>query len=713
MFMFLNSKLGKTCLLLTCICSQLPMYAHVSFETIGTMRLKSFSLTGSSHENMKKRKSETSPLCISMSEEDKRRLVYQIFANYENHVDPQAVQDDPSQKTLLEDLEIFYSKGQNAQATIFERTVAPHVHTFFGEAMAAKMFADPSSNRDDLQAKQDLIKQLTSNDVLLQELEELLVALKDAETNLLSFWVKEPKMTRELINKLLFSGDHNKNNQSSTKLELLTRWGNVKTALSLSVDIIGFTAFNYAMAKVMHKQEPTAPVPSLKAAFLGALDIYNPVSAVKLGWKLATDHDMYTEQKNSVTAKLRQQLRRDPTELEISSSLKMWRRLSYAGFGLGAALKAGIIAYKISTVKSALTFATQKRDIANFIQARLISVSTYVRALQQVHELGKRYPSIVNGLLLDTNGVTQAKLKTCSEECAELIKLLLTPTFKGSPSFFSRTGRVLAAYTLMNNEKDCLVPGLMTLGQLDACVAIAKLYKKSINNRVVYSYASYEQSEQPHIRVVDFWNPLVDSSVVVTNSMELGLPCLARNMILTGSNTGGKSTLLKAMLLNAWCAQTLTIVPAASYCATPFAYLASYMNIADDTGSGDSNYKAQVKRANAIVQSCNKLGKREFAFAVMDELFTGTGPEKAAEGAYKIAHLMTSIENVCFILATHYINEVPKIETETEGLCKNFRIDASKDISGNIIRKFKLEEGISECNIADTILNTAIEGIQN
>jgi DNA mismatch repair ATPase MutS len=153
-------------------------------------------------------------------------------------------------------------------------------------------------------------------------------------------------------------------------------------------------------------------------------------------------------------------------------------------------------------------------------------------------------------------------------------------------------------------------------------------------------------------------------------------------------------------------------VPSKSYDATPFVYLASYMNIGDDTGSGKSNFKAQAERAARLVQAIDMLRPGECAFIVIDELFTGTGHEKASAAAYTVAEHMSAVANVCFILATHYTSELSKLEQETSGVCKNYKIDAYQDQSGTIIRPYKLERGISDSNIASAILSTELKGLQ-
>jgi DNA mismatch repair protein MutS len=367
----------------------------------------------------------------------------------------------------------------------------------------------------------------------------------------------------------------------------------------------------------------------------------------------------------------------------------------------------GILAYD---TKRFVSDFIQKRDTANFLQARLMSASEYLRAIKELHELAEVYPCLAQALPIKQ--VYERIFYSNSIEMQQLVKLLMTNTFVGKASFFSRTGRVLAAYTLMNNVKEEFIECMQLIGEVDTAVAVAKLYNSfAQNDRASYSFAEYATQNRPYVQAVDFWNPLVDPRVVVTNSMQLGQEGAVRNIILTGSNRGGKSTLLKATMLNALMAQTITIVPAKRYVATPFARLATYLNVTDDTAAGLSLFQAQVVRAKKLVEMVDALSPEQLGFVIIDEIFTGTGSKKAASAAYKIAEHMAQSDYLCFILATHFVDELTKLEEDTHGLCKNFKVDADKDENGDIVFRHKLEEGISTQNIANELLNDEFESI--
>jgi DNA mismatch repair ATPase MutS len=297
-----------------------------------------------------------------------------------------------------------------------------------------------------------------------------------------------------------------------------------------------------------------------------------------------------------------------------------------------------------------------------------------------------------------------------TESFAELIDLLQTNTFKGSASFFSLSGRVLAGYRLMTDEKEHFAPALAAIGEIDACLSMAKLYKKMQNERVGYCFVDFVEHQKPSLNIVDFWNPFVDAKIVVTNSLELGLGADASKVILTGSNTGGKSTILKAIMMSLLMGHVFGMAPAQEMTLTPFAFIGSYLRVNDDTASGDSKFKAEVMRAKMLCETMDALPKNQFGFVVIDELFTGTGSEKASNAAGKVAQKLAGLENNLFILATHF-PILTELEKTNSGLIKNYKVDVFKDEAGNLIRPFKLEVGVSDSNIANDILQEQIQDI--
>src|SRR5205085_7460886 len=179
--------------------------------------------------------------------------------------------------------------------------------------------------------------------------------------------------------------------------------------------------------------------------------------------------------------------------------------------------------------------------------------------------------------------------------------MLDTKTFAGKPSFLSIIGRVLAAYELMKQVKDELAPVYAAAGELDMYVALAKLYNSHEDKQARYCMVNFvENSATPIIDAHNFWNPFINPDTVVTNDATFNASC--PNSILTGPNTGGKSTVIKGIMFNVLMAQIFGIAPSESLTITPFTKLNCFMNISDDIGIGASLFKSEVTRAKKLLE---------------------------------------------------------------------------------------------------------------
>lgn len=674
---------------------------ELSFETIGTLRMRSFGLDLTPDKNTKKEiKDVHAALSVRLSDDEKRRLVYQLCAQKDAK---NKVNDDENLKTVVENLDIFFGQGKNAQDTIFNRLFNGNIQTFFGEAMAAKRMATVEVDQGQLRQYQECIKTFVDDQALFKRLDELLKVLKSEESNMLSFWPEQDPLSKKLVESLYFSKILPAGfNKDMNKLEALTRFENCRLLFDLCGDFAMSVGTFYLAKKLFG--HPT----SLKTAMHDAASVYNPMIGFdeikfQLSQQAYQVRDYQVRQGMQIAGELL-------SEEQINQRNNGLKRANCFLSGLKVFSSCLNVFGKFFAIKTFFSDFVQKRDTANFLHTRLIGVARYMRTLKEINSLVKDHPALSQALPITQ--VYERLFNTSSADLRRLLDLLMTKTFEGDASFFSRTGRVLAAYTLMNNVKDELLDCLHVLGEVDAAMAVAKLYKSFASNYpATYSFAEFVTGDSPYIQAVDLWNPLVAPQVVVTNSIELGAQGAARNIILTGSNKGGKSTLLKAMMVVTLMAQTIAIVPARRYAATPFACLATYMNVTDDTAAGLSLFQSQVAQAKKLVGTVDMLSPRANAFIIIDEIFTGTGAAKAAKAAYKIAKYLSESPSVCFVFATHFVDELSKLEINTNGLCKNFKVDADQDANGKILYRHKLEEGVSTKNIANEILNDEFNGI--
>lgn len=174
-----------------------------------------------------------------------------------------------------------------------------------------------------------------------------------------------------------------------------------------------------------------------------------------------------------------------------------------------------------------------------------------------------------------------------------------------------------------------------------------------------------------------------------------------KNIIISGPNASGKSTLIKTTCLNIIFTQTFGCGFYETCSMRPYDRIHTYLNIPDTSGR-DSLFQAESRRCKEIVDIIIKSPSQRH-FCIFDELFSGTNPIEATKAGYAFLTYISKFDNVNFMLTTHYID-----------ICKRFR--KSKKIRNcrmkTIIDKdtekitytYKINRGISKVHGALDVL---------
>ena len=131
---------------------------------------------------------------------------------------------------------------------------------------------------------------------------------------------------------------------------------------------------------------------------------------------------------------------------------------------------------------------------------------------------------------------------------------------------------------------------------------------------------------------------------------------LNKRLVITGPNASGKTTILKMTMLNILFSQQLGY----GFYETgtrihPYHHLHSYLNIPDTSGR-DSLFQAESRRCKEILDKLTGgLCPPVRHFCIFDELYSGTNPYEAIASAYGYITHLTKLDNVDFMLTTHYI----------------------------------------------------------
>lgn len=341
--------------------------------------------------------------------------------------------------------------------------------------------------------------------------------------------------------------------------------------------------------------------------------------------------------------------------------------------------------------------------LSHCLQTKLIHVARYMNNMQQVVKKASNHKALAN-LPMIRNLRNAFRVFSQDPQMSHLLALLATNTFKGEASFFSYQGRVLSAYRLMHELKHTFTPLLAAVGELDAQMSIARLYKEFCNERVTFCFPTCIGNEvTPAISITDFWNPIIPADCVVANSLDLGDRYgQCRNIAVSGPNAGGKTTItVRGLPIALILAQSLGIAPAQSLEFTPFSKIITYLNITDDLAQGNSKFTAGVERALQVLDVA-RTTQDGFVLAAVDEALDGAAYEESQAAAYALFEAIGLCDRTICLTTTH----LPLVhELEKTGTFVNYKVSVTFDEQGNICYPYKLEKGRADQNIVFKVLD--------
>lgn len=274
-------------------------------------------------------------------------------------------------------------------------------------------------------------------------------------------------------------------------------------------------------------------------------------------------------------------------------------------------------------------------------------------------------------------------------------------------SWFSNFGTQLSIFKRIKREE--FKPIINYIYAIDSIVSI-----KRLSLEPEFSFITYKESTKPYMFFNNVWHPSLKKHV--SNTITLG-DTNVNNIIITGPNAGGKSTIIKSILINSLLSQTITLGSfGAGSEIVPYYLINSQINIPDCKGK-ESLFEAEMYRSKQNVDDLKGLDKNQFALIVMDEIFNSTNPVEGIAGAYAIAKHMSLYSNANVVITTHYLY-LTKLSKEFPGHFSSWKMNVDIDDKNNITYPYKLKKGISRQYIAlellrkngfeETIINDAI-----
>lgn len=203
------------------------------------------------------------------------------------------------------------------------------------------------------------------------------------------------------------------------------------------------------------------------------------------------------------------------------------------------------------------------------------------------------------------------------------------------------------------------------------------------------NFASFTQDVKKGIIKNSYYACLKDGNPV-KNTIKF-----KKNIVITGPNASGKTTILKSSLINIILTQQFGCGFYDSAKIAPYDNLHCYLNIPDTSGR-DSLFQAEARRCKEIIESINSSNDvKETHLCVFDELYSGTNPDEAEKSATAFMIYLNKYKNVSSILTTHFVKVCIKLE-RSKGI-QNYKMVTETDENNNKLKyKYKMEKGISQ-----------------
>jgi hypothetical protein len=168
-----------------------------------------------------------------------------------------------------------------------------------------------------------------------------------------------------------------------------------------------------------------------------------------------------------------------------------------------------------------------------------------------------------------------------------------------------------------------------------------------------------------------------------------------KNIIITGPNASGKTTVLKSILINLLFTQQWGCGCYDSAFVKPYHFIHCYLNIPDTSGR-DSLFQAEAKRCKQILDSVESNKSEERHFCAFDEIYSGTNPEEATLSTVAFINYLVKYSNVSCILTSHFLKACKKLgkNEKIKNCHMSVQVEKGKDDSG-IQYTYQLEKGIS------------------
>ena len=357
---------------------------------------------------------------------------------------------------------------------------------------------------------------------------------------------------------------------------------------------------------------------------------------------------------------------------------KAMSNFSNAGWDRRFFLLISIGFYFMNTYQNILTCRTFYKNIYK-IRQYLISINNFISySINSITNLNKYCKSSYSEFINMNESIKKILCEFGNE--ITIIKLE-----KISIRQITKIGNILKSfYQLFQNKvyKDAIIYSLYLHGYIEN---ISNL-QINIKNNII----NYCKFTTKGCRFKDAYFAALVNKNPIKNTYKL-----TKNILITGPNASGKTTLLKTTLFNIILSQQFGVGFYKSATINPYRYIHSYINI-PDSSDRDSLFQAEARRCKEILDSISISNTLERHFCIFDEIYSGTNPTEAIASAFAFLKYISKLNNIDFMLTTHYISLCDMMNKNNNIINKQMECDNSNENYLNYT--YKLINGISNIN---------------
>jgi len=525
--------------------------------------------------------------------------------------------------------------------------------TKIGQSLLKKIFLNPIHDISILTKRQLIIKKITN---VKQDLIPLLDEIKILENDLIWFWNDTNMKHIESMNDLIY----------------------------FNYDFIPFFNVN----EVLNNNEKALLVTNIyKIVVSPLLTVLTPLISLLLPLIFL----FYMQRKTGVNIPMTTVLTQYIKTLFGSDSMKLIFKDNSKAMIASLVTKGIYLFMYAQNIYYSLQSSANTNKIINIIHEKLNKMTQYVKLTNNIKNI------CVNAGIDDITPYINYNM--IGEDLLSYDEYFNFPVFNASPSLFSNKGKILYIYKKFKENKDNMANVFHYTGTIDFILSIENILSNSTVENP-YTLTNFLKKDTPTVLVKNIWHPYLNKDEV--NNIVKNTVDIKNNILITGPNAAGKSTFIKAVIINIILSQTIGISSSEKFEITPFNMIETYLHIPDSKGVS-SLFEAEMFRSKEYIDKIKNMDSNKFSFIVLDEIFSSTNYVEGFSGAYAILKKISSFPNTLSITTTHY-TDLEILEKDTKGKIVNYKFEVTHDINNEILFNYILKRGTSRQYIALELL---------